>query len=284
MAKGRNILTIGDIHGRSTWKSHIFGGETEYFFWRNAIDEGYLQYEDRYSFEEKWDKIIFVGDYCDSFTISNSEILQNLEEIVLFAKTYPDLVVLLLGNHDIQYIVKNEICSGYRGEMQHDLYRIFEDNRNLFRLAYMETLNKKPTLWTHAGVTRQWYKGLISEIRYDEFRYADFFSDIHKGQIDEILNMAWNLRMDCLFDVDRSSGGTDEWAGPIWVRPEALNEFNLPGYNQIVGHTQTAKVKHVYNPPKKTESNPLNIDTITYVDCLEFGYTYHLKENTNEEN
>ena len=120
MERRFNILTIGDVHGRSTWKEIIFGGETEYFWWKQSIEEGYDE-EKTYEFQ-KFDKIIFLGDYEDSFDKSNVEILENLKDIIQFAKAYSNLVVLLLGNHDIQYIVKDKICSGYRGEMYHDLY------------------------------------------------------------------------------------------------------------------------------------------------------------------
>ena len=66
------ICAIGDIHGRNDWEK---------------VDPN------------KYDKIIFVGDYVDSFDIPTGEILKNLENIIAFKKEYYDKVILLLGNH-----------------------------------------------------------------------------------------------------------------------------------------------------------------------------------------
>ena len=65
-----NILTIGDIHGRSAWKQIIFGGETEFFFWKQSVQENYEEFVREEHTFHSWDKIIFVGDYVDSYDIS----------------------------------------------------------------------------------------------------------------------------------------------------------------------------------------------------------------------
>ncbi len=284
MENHNNILTIGDIHGRSNWKEIIFGGETEFFFWKNAIDEGYLDLEHPYKFQVDWDRIVFVGDYVDSFDIGNQQILENLRDIVLFARTYPDLVVLLLGNHDVQYIVPNEWCSGYRSEMRADLNEIFTKNSDLFKLAFLDeythTVNEREitnrTLWTHAGVTQGWYKEFVKDVTSSRYRHHQFFEDIDDLKIDEILNRAWEMRVDNLYNVDTHSGGTDVWAGPLWVRPKILNEFCIEGYDQVVGHTPHGSVI-THCPLFGVESNPEKLNTITYTDSLQNGDFYQLK-------
>ena len=280
-----NILTLGDIHGRSKWKEIIFGGETEFFMWKQAVVEGYLEYEDRYSFHD-FDKIIFVGDYVDSFDVDNMTILENLEDIVLFAKTYPELVVLLLGNHDIQYIVTNECCSGYRAEMRADLNRIFNDNKSLFKIAFLDEFDTGnhviKTLWTHAGITHGWHTELLRDVNSPRYRHTDFFIGSESWKIDKLLNVAWDLRVDNLYNVDNASGGMDLWAGPLWVRPHILKDFYLEGYDQVVGHTpQTAVTTHC--PLLGVESNPEKLDTLTFADALSHGDFYKLTRIKNEE-
>jgi hypothetical protein len=278
MENNYKILTLGDIHGRSIWKQIVFGGETEFFFWKQAVTEGYLEHEGKYRFEVDWDKIIFVGDYCDSFHIKNEDILENLKDIVLFAKTYPDLVVLLLGNHDIQYIVQNECCSGYRSEMRPDLNDLFTQNKDLFKIAYLDEFTHVvkgqsktiKTLWTHAGVTHGWWKEFMRDINSPRFRHNDFFIGSQDWKIDKVLNLAWDLRVTNLYNVDNASGGVDVWAGPLWVRPHILNDFYLEGYDQKVGHTPQSSVYEVC-PLFGVESNPEKLNTITYVDALEHG-------------
>jgi len=284
MKKHYNILTIGDIHGRSNWKEIIFGGNTEFFFWKNAVEEDYLDFENPYRFQVDWDKIVFVGDYVDSFDIGNEQILDNLRDIVLFAKTYPDLVVLLLGNHDIQYIVSNECCSGYRAEMRPDLNDLFTENKDLFKIAFLDEFEHEykgrpitvRTLWTHAGVTRGWFTELMRDINSPRYRLNEFFIGSENWKIDKILNLAWDLRVDNLYNVDAHSGGSDLWAGPLWVRPHILNEFYLEGYDHVVGHTpQSAVYRHC--PLIGVESNPEKLDMITYVDALSHGDFFQLK-------
>lgn len=71
------ILVIGDIHGHDSWK---------------AIVEN-----------EKYDKVVFLGDYVDSFTLQPLTIVKNLREILKFKRENKDKVVLLWGNHDHSY-------------------------------------------------------------------------------------------------------------------------------------------------------------------------------------
>lgn len=270
-----NILSLGDIHGRSIWKQIIFGGNTEFFFWKKEVTEGSLDLESKYKFEIDWDRIIFVGDYVDSFDVGNTQIRENLEDIVLFAKTYPNLVVLLLGNHDVQYVVADKWCSGYRAEMRADLNEIFTKNKDLFRIAYLDEFNHTvnnqeisiKTLWTHAGVTQKWFDEFVKDATSDRYRHKQFFDDIDEMRIDEILNLAWKLRVDNLFNVDNSSGGTNLWAGPLWVRPHTLNDFFLEGYNQVVGHTPQITV-FTHRLLLGTESNSEKSNTIVYADAL----------------
>lgn len=275
MIKSKNILTIGDIHGRDSWKEIIFGGNTEFFFWKQAVEEGDL--EEKYKFQIDWDRIIFVGDYVDSFDISDRTILENLEDIILFAKTYPRLVVLLLGNHDIQYIVRNEWCSGYRSQMSFDLKKLFTENESLFRIAYLDkseidyegTDKKHKTLWTHAGVTSGWYLEMIRDIKNPKFKYKSIFEDYESWDIDVLINMLWNCRISNIYNVDMSSGGSSLYAGPLWIRPHILNDMPIIGYDQVVGHTPQADIYQYTYPGFDIESNPINNNTITYVDVLQ---------------
>ncbi|MFW5982989.1 MAG: metallophosphoesterase, partial [bacterium] len=95
-------ITFGDIHGLDIWKKIA---DTEFLL--KTPNAPIMDY----------DKYIFVGDYVDSFKKTNNEIYENLVEIIKFKKMYPDNVVLLWGNHDVQYLTsfKEHGCSGFRG-------------------------------------------------------------------------------------------------------------------------------------------------------------------------
>ncbi len=73
-------IAIGDIHGRDTWKPIV----------NSEIDNV--------------DRIIFVGDYFDSFHIPMQTQISNFLDILELKRKYPDRVVLLIGNHDYHYM------------------------------------------------------------------------------------------------------------------------------------------------------------------------------------
>lgn len=266
------IMSIGDIHGRDTWKTSIFGSLKDYEFWRTEVDNGAGEaFIDDYPELKAADKIVFVGDYVDSFTVKNPEMKHNLLDIIHFKRTYPDKVVLLIGNHDVQYIVPDQICSGYRPEMKIDFEQIFRENDELFQLAYfVESEDGTRTLWTHAGVTEGWLNCLRKIVDSPKFRYKDHFIGWESMRVDELINLAWQFRLHVLFNVDSYSGGMSQWAGPVWVRPTILLWEALKGYNQVVGHTPQREitVKTTYD----TEDLSADVqDKIYLIDCLEYG-------------
>ena len=104
----KKILTLGDIHGRDKWMFHTHGSPHEFNHWMTMVENGVPADAEEFWNEmpyTQYDQIVFVGDYVDSYDLSNVLILDNLKKILLFKKALPDKVVLLLGNHDIQYFV-----------------------------------------------------------------------------------------------------------------------------------------------------------------------------------
>ena len=239
------ILSIGDVHGRDIWKFHTHGSSYEYDSWKISVEAGAdatdYEFWKEYPYAQV-DKIVFVGDYVDSYDKTNEQILENLREIRAFKKALGDKVVLLLGNHDIQYIVPNEICSGFRGEMQFDLAKLFKENIDLFKVAHLEKgQDGSKWLWSHAGVTSGWYeKDLLRDMTNERYRFYSITSEFlneKEREVDEVINKAFELNMTTLWNVDSHSGGYCVWAGPVWVRPYIMNYWPLEGYNQIMGHT-----------------------------------------------
>jgi hypothetical protein len=251
-------LSIGDIHGRNTWKSILFGSVYNYDKWMLEKTNGTLE-ENNYTFFNSFDKIIFVGDYVDSYDLGDIEIKKNLLDIIAFKKMLPDKVVLLIGNHDVQYFEKAHFCSGFRHTMLWDLSTIFNNNIEHFQMAYLAYgEDKTKILWTHAGVTNGWFKTVKESLVGHRFEL--FFKDIENMPVDDVLNTMWQLRMAELFHSDSDSGGYEEFASPLWVRPRRLVSDAQEGYNQIVGHTFQETIR-----TEKTKSG----DEITFIDCLE---------------
>lgn len=256
-------ISLGDIHGRDVWKSILFGSCYEYNTWRIAVEAGApIDWDGNMPFLG-YDKIIFVGDYVDSFDIPSSVILHNLREIIDLKQKLGDRMVLLLGNHDIQYFVKDQRCSGHRPELQYDLEQLFNEHLDLFKMAYQH----KDHLWTHAGVSQSWLGELKEELYSPEIRFAALVKDESPETVADELNLAWQFQLSILFNCDSDSGGYSTNGGPMWIRPRRLDADPLRGINQIVGHTTKRSI--VQN----------QFDTVIhwYIDCLEFGDENALK-------
>lgn len=220
------ILSIGDLHGVDIWKT--FGDIPK-------LLEG--------GFKPKYDYYVFVGDYVDSFVKTNIEILDNLKDLIKFKKSYPNNVILLWGNHDIQYLTsyREHGCSGYRPEAYFDLHELFRNNRKLFQLGFQID----NYLWTHAGIHRGWYE---YEFPYESKNIADD------------LNQAFLENNKSIFNVGYMRGGMNNVGGPLWADLSETSKKPIMGYHQIVGHTRLKEIKKI----------ELNEDTsVTYIDCLE---------------
>jgi len=212
----KKILTIGDIHGREIWKEFV---DIKSLLSSNSNIPEYLY--------------IFLGDYVDSYDISGDKIIENLLEIIKFKTLYPDNVILILGNHDISYIINkpwlpiNYNGSGFDLEIHQDLYTIFSENSDLFQVAFQID----NYLFTHAGVHKNWYNDIFKK----ELGDSDEIDTIS-----EQLNDAYKYKIECLFDVDYLRGGYNNYGGPFWCDKKLL--VPLENYHQIVGHTPVSDI------------------------------------------
>lgn len=207
------------------------------------------------------DKYIFLGDYTDSFTIKNPQILENLENIIQFKLDNMDKVELLLGNHDIQYMFSpNFRCSGFRAEMLADLKRIFETNRNIFNIAYQY----KNHIFTHAGICQNWMN--FTKHTLKKFDLLDDLSNL--GDVLNKLNhtsSCWELHI----VGERRGGLRYDYGGPTWADMYETKDNLVKGLKQYVGHTPTDKI--IYHEEDENTS-------IMYLDTLG-----KKRENTKEE-
>lgn len=195
------IMIIPDIHGRSIWKYDVK--------------------------EQEVDKYIFLGDYTDSFILSNIAILHNLKEIIQFKNDNLDKVELLLGNHDLQYMY-NDLsrfgCSGYRPEALYDLHDLFRNNKHLFKNCYQID----NWIFSHAGIQHNWF-------------LERFKGNLNESIADQINNPKNRNQEDALYQVGSMRGGMRyDVGGPFWCDRQELKK-PLENFNQVVGHTPVKK-------------------------------------------
>ena len=187
-------LVLGDTHGRDNWKSHIK--------------------------QEKPDKIIFIGDYFDAKSgIPYYQEQQNFQDIIELKKSRPDDVVLLIGNHDLHYILPEQY-SGYQWHHALDIGELLENNMELLQWAH----EQDGFLFTHAGVTKSWCEN--NKI------------DLQGNLVEQINSLEpWNFRF-----VGDSFYGDDIIASPVWVRPQSLSQDKVENFRQVVGHTRQENI------------------------------------------
>lgn len=197
-------IVIGDIHGRGTWQLIVQ--------------------------KETFDRVIFVGDYWDSFDIPFLEQMYNFKQIVHYAANPGNDVILLTGNHDVHYqrwaIESGENYSGFQSIHALDICREMEQLPDGFmKMAYkMDNF-----LFSHAGITQTWLE--LMQIDNDE-NMVDIINDYAK----------YKPQMFAFGAVGRGGWvdgyGDNIWQNPTWVRPRSLMKDSKDlNYIQVVGHT-----------------------------------------------
>lgn len=201
------IVAFGDIHGRDCWKDIV------------------EQNSDA-------DKFISLGDYFDSFEINSETQQRNFKELCLFKEKNMDKMILLLGNHDVSYIIE-DICSGFQYGAAPSIKHLLSTYKDLLQMAYCED----NILFTHAGVGETWLHNNIFEIDIP----------IIAKDLEEAINLQWLYRPNCFrFTGWRDDSGDELGQTPIWIRPSSLlrdtKSLRKDGIIQVVGHTEIKSI------------------------------------------
>lgn len=226
------ILAVGDLHGKSCWKVIDF---------------------------KAYDKVVFMGDYVDSTSHSDGEILKNLRAVIGVKKKFPQKVVLLLGNHDIQYLYYPDYrASGFRSSMQAKLTEVFNRHSHLFQIAYQIESH----LFSHAGLSQPWYHRFLSLL--EKIPLNEMAPNNDLATLLNALDQTWHRGL--LHEVGITRGGTKEFGGLTWADKDELKNYPLGGFHQIVGHT----------PGSFIEAFSFDDETsVTFVDVLGTQEAYY---------
>ncbi len=221
-------IIIGDLHGKDCWKEINI---------------------------DLYDKVIFLGDYVDHWTLPDEVIFQNLTEIISLKKNNMERVELLLGNHDVQYLYfPHFLCSGYRQAMQWRLTDLLNYHKDLFKIAYQ----RGDHLFSHAGVTNKWYREflnnrLIQEIKEENDTVADLLNKADQTALRWLLHRAGVIR------------GGEGTGGITWADRREMISDMLKGFHQVVGHTVVREVEVVNYPDR----------SVTFIDVLDRMVYFH---------
>ena len=203
-------VVIGDTHGRSNWKLAIH--------------------------QEKPDRVIFIGDYFDSFELSGVEQIDNFKQIIKYKEDNPQVeVVMLIGNHDHHYFpeVGHTGTSGYQSGIAPSIIQVIDENRHHLQMAY----GFGDYLFTHAGVSPVWMDKVFGP---DDWSKENIVVDI---------NEMFRYKPRAFDFTGLEPSGDNAIQTPIWIRPRSLMSANKKhpkglkkDYIQIVGHTQMRRL------------------------------------------
>lgn len=219
------ILICPDVHGREFWHKA-----------KEIIDNV--------------DKVVFLGDYLDPYSyegITFEDAVMEFEDILAFKEDYPDKVVLLLGNHDMHYLIFNFMnCSRLNVLRRVEIHDMFMNNIDKFQLIY-ETENY---LFSHSGLYKEWM-------------------DKHQLSLDDLKDYKTFLKnkWETLQQVSYERGGWSEVGSCIWadIRESIENEL-YSDKRQIVGHTQLSERPYITSK----------------IACLDVRRCFILDTETNE--
>jgi predicted MPP superfamily phosphohydrolase len=201
----KKTIVLGDTHGRSNWKLAIH--------------------------QEQPDRVIFIGDYFDSFEFSGVEQIDNFKQIIQYKENNPQVeVVLLIGNHDHHYFpeIGYTGTSGYQSKIAPSINQVIDENRHHLQIAY----GFGEYLFTHAGVSPVFMDQIFGE---NDWSVENIVVD---------LNEMFRYKPHA-FEFNGFDGhGDNTTQTPIWIRPRSLMQANKKhnkslkkDYIQIVGHT-----------------------------------------------
>jgi predicted MPP superfamily phosphohydrolase len=231
-------ICIGDLHGRSVWKLIV-------------------------NMEQDADRVIFVGDYFDSYDLNTDAQLNNFLDILEFKKSSGKEVVLLLGNHDAHYDsrVGYTGTSGYQQVGRYQIEPVIDANREHLQIAYQ--LDKY--LFSHAGVSQVFMDDIFGKDNWNIDNVAEELNELFRYKPHAFTFNGWDPY------------GNDDKQTPIWIRPSALMRANKKSelkakYIQIFGHTETSGIN--LNHIKKAAGGKYY-----NIDCLGTSGEYLIIEN-----
>lgn len=211
------VLAIGDIHAKTIWK--------------DIIDKE----------SDKVDKIVFIGDYFDTFDdVSYPDQIENMNNILNLKRSNPNKYTILTGNHDIHYMKGyTEYCSGFNSRFKFIIDEMLTPAVEQNLMQMVDVIDD--VVYSHAGVTKTWLSHRVESL--------DNINEYFKANP---MLFKWN---------GYEPTGDDITQSPIWVRPNSLLQDRIDN-NQVVGHTKFGKI--------------LSKDGIAFIDVLDSVNQYLL--------
>lgn len=243
------MIIVPDVHGRT--------------FWKKALQE-----------KKEGEKIIFLGDYLDSYSYEGITLETTFENFKELSKHFGDPdIIFLLGNHDFMTYLSEEM--GYcRTDFSRapQIRKIFQDNLEHFKISHIENFGDKTFVFSHAPILKGWVENNSKSISGRHL----FKENITIQEVSEKLN--WSLRRafsDLTYALNQVSsvrGGWNDFGSCVWADLSEMNPEKSDWGDSVFsvfGHTQLRE-DHGFITPNWA--------------CLDCRKAFRLDENTGEIN
>ncbi|MCQ2593376.1 MAG: metallophosphoesterase [Treponema sp.] len=173
------------------------------------------------------DKVVFLGDYFDhgtigGFTFENQR--ENFLNILELKKSYPEKVVVLVGNHDFCYLI--ERMAREQQIHQEEIKQLIDENAAFLDFAFLEG----EWLFSHAGFAANW---MINQ----------GMQEINLPLINSLNDKVHQKKYESLGIRGSELVGFD----PLEIRSEQLKELAVyMDINQVVGHTELYEEERLF--------------------------------------
>lgn len=217
----RKRLILGDVHGR--------------------FDKVKNAYE-----LTKPDDVIILGDYVDSHDwLSDERQYCALLDVLNLQKSHINAnkgnFILLLGNHDFQYLYNDPIHERYSCFSRARLkwaYPIFKKNTETGTIQAIYVDEKNHIIYSHAGVSATWMKN----------------NDLNLAGINDMLKHEELDIFKFVYGKYYSDTGDSKESSCIWIRPNSLINDMCEDWQQVVGHTPVKSIFGLTNTNEDTEN------------------------------
>lgn len=207
-----NILAVGDLNGRI-----------------NCLEAAISKFR-----KGRYDVIVFMGNYTDSYIVPIHQQLECLKAIAEYQyELGPDVLIPLIGAKDHPAYVHKFWVTGSRKEMAASYAKNYEFSK--YRIAWQ----CGNYLFTHSGINQKWW----THMRHLRWFVDHIFHEEIQDEAD-LLNKMYDLGMyRYLFDAGRVRKGRMESGGPLWSDEYENENYRWLTCDQVVGHTYVNEIK-----------------------------------------
>lgn len=198
-------VVIPDVHGRQLWKEVVN--------------------------KESPNRVIFLGDYFDSFDIETEDQVRNFLDIIQFKKESGIETEMIIGNHDHHYMVGDSGIAGF----QPVGYYLIQPELRLYKTELKAAYRMGNIIFSHAGISPKFLNDVFGKEGWTTENMVDLLNDMMFYKPMAFMHCGMNPY------------GDSQNESCIWIRPRSLmmaaRPFQKEGIVQIVGHTGLDGVK-----------------------------------------